>query len=94
MIIIFDTPALVFRLRRLISRHKSRIVIDIPAYIYIFPKITHYDSYLIASNCFYYDNQPPAASRRRNHPKFQDELQENATRVNNEANRVERKTHN
>ena len=45
MIIIFDAPALVYRLRRLISRHKSRIVIDIPAYIYIFPKIAHYDSY-------------------------------------------------
>ena len=54
MIIIFDAPALVYRLRRLISRHKSRIVIDIPAYIYIFHKIAHYDLYLIASNCFYY----------------------------------------
>ena len=54
MIIIVDAPALVYRLRRLISRHKSRIVIDIPAYTYIFPKIAHYDSYLIASNCFYY----------------------------------------
>ena len=47
MTIIFDAPALVYRLRRLISRHKSRIVIDIPAYIYIFPKIAHYDSILI-----------------------------------------------
>ena len=36
MIIIFDEPALVYRLRRIISWHKSRIVIDIPAYIYIF----------------------------------------------------------
>ena len=36
MIIIFNAPTLIYRLRRLISRHKSRIVIDIPAYIYIF----------------------------------------------------------
>ena len=26
----------------------------LPVYMYIFPTISHYDSYLIASNCCYY----------------------------------------
>ena len=29
------------------------LYVDVPSYMYIFPTIAHYDSYLIASNCCY-----------------------------------------